>query len=60
MRGSVGGGAEKEGEGKSLKLTLLPVRKRDVRLHPATLRSGPEPKSRVGHLTDQATQAPSI
>ena len=32
----------------------------DAGLNPRTLESWPEPKSRVGHLTNQATQGPKI
>ena len=52
------GGAEAEGERESLKQAPCPAQDPTRALDLTTLRLWPEPKSRVGRLTNGATQEP--
>ena len=54
------GGAEKERERESQAGFVLSAQSLLQGSIPWTLRSWPEPKSRIGHLTDWATQAPLL
>lgn len=60
MRVSRGGrGVEGEGERES-QADFMPSAEPNMRLDPTTLRSWPEPKSRVGCLTERHLGAPDL
>jgi len=54
VHAGAGGGADEERERESQADAIQP----NAGLDPTTMRSRPEPKPRVGHLTDCTTQVP--
>ena len=56
----VGGRAEREGKPESQASSMLSAWRQMGGLISQTVRSSPEPKSTVSHLTDWATQAPPL